>query len=134
MGLFGSFGYGVAPLIVVSDKEEGRRRRERSSPYFHIYRAKTWRGTINADRLLLWNLGLECFDFGACVGQEFKHFLLMDEEKHKSDTNDQTRARTKCVQLLPTCTATPKLLPSSILGIWSCTHMDTCEANKQKTN
>ena len=25
-----------------------------------------------------------------------------------------------------TCTATPKLLPSSILGTWSCTHIDTC--------
>lgn len=36
----------------------------------------------------------------------------------------------KRAQLVPTCTATPKLLPSSILGIWSCTHMDTCEKPK----
>lgn len=32
-------------------------------------------------------------------------------------------------QQLQTCTATPKLFPSSILGIWSCTHIDTCQEN-----
>lgn len=39
----------------------------------------------------------------------------------------QTHPRTGLAPLVLTCTATPKLLPSSILGIWSCTHMDTCE-------
>lgn len=84
MGLLGSFGYGVTSLIVVSKKEE-RRKERRSCPYFYLYRAKSSRGTVNVrERLLLWNLGLERFDFGACVGQQFKHFFLIDKEKHKT--------------------------------------------------
>lgn len=35
---------------------------------------------------------------------------------------------------LLTWTATPKLFPSSILGIWSCTHIDTFQENKKKKN
>lgn len=35
---------------------------------------------------------------------------------------------------LLTWTATPKLFPSSILGIWSCTHIDTFQENKRKKN
>ncbi len=36
---------------------------------------------------LLWNLGLESFDLGACVGQQLKHFLLLHKSK---DINRKT--------------------------------------------
>ncbi len=95
--------------------------------------------------LLLWNLGLESLDLGACVGQQLKHFLLLHDNKdikpnwvHFTPQINNTwgkcpnifsRRRTRESFFLLTCTATPKLLPSSILGTWSCTHIDTCQEN-----
>lgn len=63
MGLLGSFGYGVASLVVVSDKDERRRREGRSYPCFCISRAKTWRGSVNSDKdsyfeIWVWNASI----------------------------------------------------------------------------
>lgn len=45
--------------------------------------------------------------------------------------NSRWRDSLQPVGLLPppTCTATPKLFPSSIFGTCSCSHMDTCNIN-----
>lgn len=45
--------------------------------------------------------------------------------------NSRWRDSLQPVGLLPppTCTATPKLFPSSIFGTCSCSHMDTCNMN-----
>lgn len=49
--------------------------------------------------------------------------------KHQDTEQENHSTASPTYHQLPTCTATPKLLPSSILGIWSCTHIDTCQEN-----
>lgn len=48
---------------------------------------------------------------------------------HAGETQCGGAPAGRSVSRSPTCTATPKLFPSSILGTCSCSHMDTCNIN-----
>lgn len=133
MGLFGSFGYGVASLVVVSTKEGRSRRRETTLALFphsnsEKHEEELWTGTDSYFEIWVWNASI----LVRVLVRSSNTFSCSMQNNGETGRNDQRRKQTRLVQLVPTCTATPKLFPSSILGIWSCTHMDTCEEKNTK--
>lgn len=81
--------------------------------YFEIW---VWNASILVRVLVISSNTFSCYTRTKILNPTFTREI--------NNTPDPTE-----YQQLLTCTATPKLLPSSILGTWSCTHIDTCHKN-----